>query len=86
MLQKPFEELFSDLMHSLCCIIAGKNMVWTVDSARNFKVSWIFFDCMGCFSTTCTQKLQSFNVHENVSKFESFRNKFNFNDLNLAGT
>ncbi|XP_015165180.1 anthocyanidin 3-O-glucosyltransferase 4-like isoform X2 [Solanum tuberosum] len=34
MLQKPFEELFSDLKPSPCCIISGKNMAWTVDSAR----------------------------------------------------
>nr|UHH90531.1 UDP-glycosyltransferase [Nicotiana benthamiana] len=72
MLQKPFEELFSDLKPSPSCIISGKNMAWTVDSARKFRVARIFFDGMGCFSSSCTQKLQSSKVHEVVSKFEPF--------------
>lgn len=72
MLQKPFEELFSDLKPSPSCIISGKNMAWTVDSACKFRVPRIFFDGMGCFSSTCTQKLQSSKVHEVVSKFEPF--------------
>lgn len=72
LLQKPFEELFHNLQPRPSCIISGKNLPWTVDTARKFKIPRIFFDGMGCFSSTCTHKLEVSEVHSTVSKFESF--------------
>ncbi|XWS59596.1 hypothetical protein CRYUN_Cryun08bG0135700 [Craigia yunnanensis] len=72
MLQQPFEQLFNELQPRPSCIISGKNLPWTVDTALKFNVPRIFFDGMGCFSFSCTHSLEVSKVHEAVSKFESF--------------
>ncbi|EOY08007.1 hypothetical protein SCA6_001771 [Theobroma cacao] len=72
MLQQPFEQLFNELQPRPSCIISGKNLPWTVDTALKFNVPRIFFDGMGCFSFSCTHNLEVSKVHETMSKFESF--------------
>lgn len=72
MLQEPFERLFQDLKPRPRCIISGKNLAWTVETARKFNVPRLFFDGMGCFSFACTQSLQISRIHESVSRFEPF--------------
>nr|GLL36338.1 UDP-glycosyltransferase 73C6-like [Ipomoea trifida] len=72
MLQEPFERLFQDLKPRPRCIISGKNLAWTVETARKFNVPRLFFDGMGCFSFACTQSLHSSRIHETVSRFEPF--------------
>ncbi|KAJ0088665.1 hypothetical protein Patl1_32256 [Pistacia atlantica] len=72
LLQKPFEVLFDKLQPRPSCIISGKNLPWTVNTACKFKIPRIFFDGMGCFSFSCTHKLEVSKVHETVSKCESF--------------
>ncbi|KAL9429457.1 hypothetical protein AB3S75_031297 [Citrus x aurantiifolia] len=72
MLQQPFEQLFDKLQPRPGCIISGKNLPWTVNSAIKFKIPTILFDGMGCFACSCTHKLEISKVHESLSKFESF--------------
>ncbi|XVF07804.1 hypothetical protein REPUB_Repub06bG0171400 [Reevesia pubescens] len=72
MLQQPFEQLFNELQPRPSCIISGKNLPWTVETAHKFNVPRIFFDGMGCFSFSCTHSLEVSKVHEAVSKSESF--------------
>ncbi|OAY42760.1 UDP-glycosyltransferase 73C3 [Manihot esculenta] len=72
MLQQQFEEAFETLQPRPSCLISGKNLPWTVETARKFGIPRIFFDGMGCFSYCCTHKLEVSKVHEGVSKFEPF--------------
>ncbi|KAA8516601.1 hypothetical protein F0562_016893 [Nyssa sinensis] len=72
MLQQPFEQVFDELQPRPSCIISGKNLAWTVDTARKFQIPRLFFDGMGCFSFTCTDRIQISKVHETLSKFEPF--------------
>ncbi|XVF55565.1 hypothetical protein PTKIN_Ptkin06aG0046100 [Pterospermum kingtungense] len=73
MLKIPFEKLFSELQPRPSCIISGKNLPWTVDTALKFNVPRIFFDGMGSFSFSCNHSLEVSKVHEAVdSKFEPF--------------
>ncbi|XP_052174888.1 UDP-glycosyltransferase 73C3-like [Diospyros lotus] len=73
MLQQPFEELFAKLHPPPSCIISGKNLAWTVETARKFGVPRIFFDGMSCFSFSCTHNLEISNAHgAAASKFEPF--------------
>ncbi|XP_012082494.2 UDP-glycosyltransferase 73C1, partial [Jatropha curcas] len=72
MLQQQFERVFHTLKPRPSCIISGKNLPWTVETARKFKIPRIFFDAMGCFSFSCSNKLETSRVHENLSKFETF--------------
>ncbi|KAK1400201.1 Glycosyltransferase [Heracleum sosnowskyi] len=72
MLQKPFEELFDQLSPRPSCIISGKNLAWTVETARKMKIPRLFFDGMGCFSLSCTHHLQMSEEFKCVSsRFES---------------
>ncbi|CAL5389382.1 unnamed protein product [Camellia sinensis] len=72
MLQKPFEEAFHELKPPPSCIISGKNLAWTVETARKFRIPRFFFDGMGCFAFSCTHNMEVSKVHETVSEFESF--------------
>lgn len=73
MLQQPFEQVFETLQPRPCCIISGKNLPWTVNTARRFGIPRIFFDGMGCFAFSCTHKLEVSKVHTSVSsQFEPF--------------
>ncbi|XP_050226422.1 UDP-glycosyltransferase 73C3-like [Mercurialis annua] len=72
MLQDQFEELFETLQPRPSCIIAGKNLSWTIKTAEKFRIPRLFFDGMGCFSFSCTHKLEVSKVHETVSRFETF--------------
>lgn len=73
MLQQPFEQIFKDLKPRPSCIISGKNLPWTVETATKFSVPRIFFDGMGSFSFSCSHSLEVSKVHEAVaSKFEPF--------------
>ncbi|GMI65799.1 hypothetical protein like AT2G36780 [Hibiscus trionum] len=71
-LQKRFEELFNELKPRPSCIVSGKNLPWTVQTAKKFNIPRIFFDGMGCFSFACTHNLELSNTHESVSKSEFF--------------
>ncbi|KAK3226650.1 hypothetical protein Dsin_006512 [Dipteronia sinensis] len=72
LLQHPFEQLFDSLQPRPSCIISGRNLPWTTNTACKFKIPLIFFDGMGCFASSCTHSLMVSKVHESVSKFESF--------------
>lgn len=67
MLQQPFENLLQNLKPNISCIISGKNLGWTVETCKRFRIPRIFFDGMGCFSLTCNNKLETFKVHQSVS-------------------
>ncbi|KAK2655731.1 hypothetical protein Ddye_008783 [Dipteronia dyeriana] len=72
LLQQPFEQLFDSLQPRPSCIISGRNLPWTTNTACKFKIPLIFFDGMGCFAFSCTHNLMVSQVHESVSKFKSF--------------
>ncbi|KAF2289823.1 hypothetical protein GH714_038828 [Hevea brasiliensis] len=72
MLQQQFEQVFETLQPRPSCLISGKNLPWTVETARKFGIPRIFFDGMGCFAFSCTHKLEVSKVHKSVSKFEAF--------------
>lgn len=73
MLQKPFEDLLSTLQPPASCIVSGKNLAWTVETSRRFRIPRVFFDGMGCFASSCTHRLEISKVHERVlSDSESF--------------
>ncbi|KAE8681873.1 UDP-glycosyltransferase 73C4 [Hibiscus syriacus] len=71
-LQERFEELFKELKPKPSCIVSGKNLPWTVQTAQKFNIPRIFFDGMGCFSFTCTHNIELSKTRESVSKFDSF--------------
>ncbi|KAL1815908.1 hypothetical protein ACET3Z_018482 [Daucus carota] len=72
MLQRPFEELFDQLSPRPSCIVSGKNLAWTVETARKMKIPRLFFDGMGCFSFSCTHHLKMSEEFSSVSsRFES---------------
>ncbi|KAF3441779.1 hypothetical protein FNV43_RR15694 [Rhamnella rubrinervis] len=66
MLQQPFEQLLATLQPPATCIVSGKNLPWTVDTCRKFRIPRIFFDGMGCFALFCTNILETSKVHEGV--------------------
>ncbi|KAL5740901.1 hypothetical protein ACOSQ2_030081 [Xanthoceras sorbifolium] len=72
LLQQPFEQLFDRLQPPPSCIISGKNLPWTANTASKFKIPLIFFDGMSCFAFSCTHKLEVSKAHESNSMFESF--------------
>ncbi|KAK6943900.1 hypothetical protein RJ641_025002 [Dillenia turbinata] len=72
MLQKPLENLLDAAEPQLSCIISGKNLAWTADVARKYKIPRLFFDGMGCFAFSCSHHLEKSNICESVSRFESF--------------
>ncbi|XP_065857489.1 UDP-glycosyltransferase 73C3-like [Euphorbia lathyris] len=72
MLQDQFEQAFHTLHPRPSCIISGKNLPWTVQTARKFGIPRIFFDGMGCFSFCCTHQIESSQVHQNKSNSETF--------------
>lgn len=72
MLQQPFEELFDDLEPRPSCIISGKNLAWTVETARKFNIPRLFFDGMGCFSFSCSHNLHISKILDGLSQFEPF--------------
>lgn len=72
MLRQPFEEVFEDLEPRPSCIVSGKNLAWTVETARKFGIPRLFFDGMGCFALVCSHNLQMSKVHERSSKSVSF--------------
>ncbi|KAH7512041.1 hypothetical protein FEM48_Zijuj12G0048400 [Ziziphus jujuba var. spinosa] len=73
MLQKPFEDLLLGLQPPPSCIVSGKNLAWTVETSRKFRIPRVFFDGMGCFAFCCTNRLEISKVHERVvSDSESF--------------
>uniref|UniRef100_A0A803PAR0 Glycosyltransferase n=1 Tax=Cannabis sativa TaxID=3483 RepID=A0A803PAR0_CANSA len=72
MLQIPFENLLQSLDPPASCIVSGKNLGWTVETSRMFKIPRIFFDGMGCFSFSCTNRLETSGVLENISNSEPF--------------
>lgn len=73
MLRQPFERLLATLQPPASCVVSGKNLPWTVDTCRRFRIPRIFFDGMGCFSSSCTHVLETSRVHDAVvSDSESF--------------
>lgn len=66
MLHQPFEQLLATLEPPASCIVSGKNLPWTVDTCRKFRIPRIFFDGMGCFALSCTHMLETSKVHETV--------------------
>ncbi|KAL3536215.1 hypothetical protein ACH5RR_004676 [Cinchona calisaya] len=72
MLQQPFEELFDELEPRPICIISGKNLAWTVETARKFGIPRLFFDGMGCFSFSCSHSLHVSKILDGLSQFEPF--------------
>ncbi|XP_062117400.1 UDP-glycosyltransferase 73C3-like [Humulus lupulus] len=72
MLQQPFENLLRSLDPPASCIVSGKNLGWTVETSRMFKIPRIFFDGMGCFSFSCTHRLENSTVLEAVSSSDPF--------------
>lgn len=72
MLQQPFENLLQNLQPPASCIVSGKNLGWTVETSKKFKIPRIFFDGMGCFSFSCTHRLETCRIHEGISSSEPF--------------
>ena len=72
MLQKPFENLLQNLETPASCIVSGKNLGWTVETSRKFKIPRIFFDGMGCFAFSCTHRLETSRIYKSISNSESF--------------
>ncbi|EXB75921.1 UDP-glycosyltransferase 73C3 [Morus notabilis] len=72
MLQQPFENLLQTLQPPVSCIVSGKNLGWTVETCRKFKIPRIFFDGIGCFAFSCTSRLETSKVHEGVPNSDSF--------------
>ncbi|POO01807.1 UDP-glucuronosyl/UDP-glucosyltransferase [Trema orientale] len=72
MLQQPFENLLQNLETPASCIVSGKNLGWTVETSRKFKIPRIFFDGMGCFGFSCTHRLETCRIHEGISSSEPF--------------
>ena len=72
MLQQPLEQLFQELQPHPSCIISGKNLAWTADTARKFQIPRFYFDAMSCFAFSCSHNLEASKVHESISKLETF--------------
>ncbi|RVW47974.1 UDP-glycosyltransferase 73C3 [Vitis vinifera] len=72
MLQQPLEQLFQELQPRPSCIISGKNLAWTADTARKFQIPRLYFDAMSCFAFSCSHNLEASKVHESISKLETF--------------
>ncbi|CAK9157690.1 unnamed protein product [Ilex paraguariensis] len=72
MLQQPFERVFDELQPRPSCIISGKNLPWTVETARKFHIPRLFFDGMSCFAFVCTNNLEMSKIHEGGSNFDPF--------------
>ena len=70
MLQQPFENSLQSLQPPASCLVSGKNLGWTVETCKKFKIPRIFFDGMGCFAFSCTNSLETSGVLKGVSSSE----------------
>ncbi|XP_062117405.1 UDP-glycosyltransferase 73C4-like [Humulus lupulus] len=65
-LQKPIEQVVSELKPSPKCIIADKHLAWTAEIASKFRIPRVLFDGMSCFSLLCTHIIRKTQVHTSV--------------------
>lgn len=73
MLQQPIEKMIEELIKpSPCCIICDKNIPWAAQTARRFRIPWISFDGMSCFTRLCTHNLQMTRIYEGIPEGQPF--------------
>ncbi|CAI9097907.1 OLC1v1034426C1 [Oldenlandia corymbosa var. corymbosa] len=90
MLQKPIEKIVADLSPSPSCIICDKHFPWAVELGRKYRIPWVSFDGMNCFTQVCAHNLSLTKVHETTPEGEPFvvpnlPDKFVFNKSQLPG-
>ncbi|MFS8004268.1 putative trans-zeatin O-beta-D-glucosyltransferase [Helianthus anomalus] len=71
-LQQPLEDMFNSLKPTPCCIISDKNLSWTADVANKFRIPWVVFDGMSCFTQLATHNLWVSKIHEKLGDLDPF--------------
>ncbi|KAM0045999.1 putative trans-zeatin O-beta-D-glucosyltransferase [Helianthus debilis subsp. tardiflorus] len=71
-LQKPLEDVFNELKPKPCCIISDKHLPWTADIAKKYRIPWVIFDGMSCFTQLATHNLCVSKIHEKLGDSEPF--------------
>ncbi|XP_017242761.1 UDP-glycosyltransferase 73C6-like [Daucus carota subsp. sativus] len=90
MLQEQVEKLLAEVRPSPSCILSDKHVFWTAKTAEKFRIPWIIFDGMSCFTQLCTELLHTSKVHESVSDSDPFivpglPDRIEFTKLQLPG-
>ncbi|KAI7751513.1 hypothetical protein M8C21_022425 [Ambrosia artemisiifolia] len=70
-LQQPLEDMFNNLKPTPSCIISDKNLSWTADVANKFRIPWVVFDGMSCFTQLVTHNLCASKIHEKLTDFDT---------------
>ncbi|KAK1429450.1 hypothetical protein QVD17_11659 [Tagetes erecta] len=71
-LQKPIEDMFNELKPAPCCIISDKHLPWTFDVAKKFRIPWVIFDGMSCFTQLATHNLCVSKDYEQLTDSDMF--------------
>ncbi|KAG2666359.1 hypothetical protein I3760_15G055200 [Carya illinoinensis] len=71
-LKHPIEELLDDMESSSNCILADKNLPWTIDVAAKFNIPRLLFDGISCFNLLCCHSLHASQVHMSASNSKPF--------------
>ncbi|KAF5765687.1 putative UDP-glucuronosyl/UDP-glucosyltransferase, UDP-glycosyltransferase family [Helianthus annuus] len=69
--QKPLEHVFNNLEPIPSCIISDKHLTWTAEVANKFRIPWVIFDGMSCFTQLATHNLCVSKIHEKLSDFDT---------------
>ncbi|KAI7751518.1 hypothetical protein M8C21_022430 [Ambrosia artemisiifolia] len=72
MLQKPLEDVFNELKPTPSCIISDKHLHWTADVAKKFRIPWVIFDGMSCFTQLASHNLCVSKIHEELTNSDPF--------------
>nr|CAN83016.1 hypothetical protein VITISV_041695 [Vitis vinifera] len=67
MLQQPLENLLGHLEPPPSCIIASVCLPWTRDVAVKFKIPWLVFHGISCFTLLCGKNIERSDVLKSVA-------------------
>ncbi|CAI9097906.1 OLC1v1034425C1 [Oldenlandia corymbosa var. corymbosa] len=72
MLQHPIGKMIEELNPSPSCIIGDKHFPWVAEVTRKYRIPWISFDGMSCFTQVCANNLRITKVHETTPEGQPF--------------
>ncbi|KAI7752549.1 hypothetical protein M8C21_028733 [Ambrosia artemisiifolia] len=64
--------MFNNLKPTPSCIISDNNLSRTANVANMFRIPWVVFDGMSCFTQLVTHNLCASKIHEKLTDFDTF--------------
>ncbi|XP_047335220.1 UDP-glycosyltransferase 73C4-like [Impatiens glandulifera] len=72
LLQHPYEQLLQNLNPKPNCIIVGKQLAFSAQTADKFNIPRIVFDGMNCFTLVCSHSLHLSKIFETLGEDDPF--------------